>query len=312
VRYTVSRLLGVIVEQRRILVKSGDKFCAPVVPTPILSSAATAWEGFLFEHHSMPPVVEFPPSMSFPGHLIGITLCDEPPITYWRDRGVERSARLLNGQVGLISSQELIAARQAGASMIHNILIPEATMERVCAELPKRGPIELIPCPNLDDDALRHLILAMGADLKEGCPTGRIFGESIANTIAAYSAQKYASSSCYFQEFRDGLSRHCLRKVLDYIQSNLHRDLGVTEIAHVALISPYYFGKLFKRSTGHTLHQYVLDQRIKKAQGYLASTNMALAEIAAAVGLANQSHFTTAFKKKMCCTPGFYRASVRG
>ncbi len=298
-------------EQRRISVKSGGQARLPVVPTPLLSSAGTSWEGFLFEHHYLPPVLEFPPCMSFPGHLVTVTLCDEPPITYWTERGVERSARLLNGQVAVVSSQELIAARQIGASKIHTICIPETTMGRVCAELTGGKPVELIPHPNLDDDELRHLILAMAADLAAGCPTGRIFGESMANTIAAYSAQKYAAVSCRFREFRYGLSRHSLRKVLDYIESNLDRDLGVAEIAQVALISPYYFGKLFKRSTGQTLHQYVLDQRIRNAQRYLAFTNMALAQIAALVGLANQSHFTTAFKKKMSVTPGVYRASVR-
>ena len=56
-------------------------------------------------------------------------------------------------------------------------------------------------------------------------PTGRIFGESIANMIAAYSAQRYVSSCC-LREFRDGLTPHCLRKVLDYIESNLDRDLA--------------------------------------------------------------------------------------
>jgi len=76
------------------------------------------------------------------------------------------------------------------------------------------------------------------------------------------------------------------------------RDLGLSEISRVALISPYYFGKLFKRSTGQTLHQYVLEQRIRKAQTLLAGTKITLVEIASIVGVANQSHFTPRSKKR--------------
>ena len=298
--------------ERRILVNVNGQERPPLLPQPIISSAGAAWEGFVLEQHYFPPIVEFPANMSFPGHVVGLTLCDEPPITYWREGGVERYARLFNGRVSVNSSQELINARQRGASLVNALLIHDSTMERVCEEVPGRRHIELIPRPDLKDDVLRYLIMAMVEDLKEGCPTGRTLGESIANTIAAYTAEKYAAFSCRFREYRNGLSACCLRTVLDYIDANLERDLGLNEISRVALISPYYFGKLFKRSTGQTLHQYVLEQRIRKAQSLLARTKIALVEIASMVGLANQSHFTTAFKKKIGVTPGNYRASVRG
>ena len=297
---------------RRILVNVEGKVRPPLLAQPILSSAASAWEGFLFEQIAMPPVVEFPPHMIFRGHMLAVTLCQRPAITYWSEYGRERNARLFNGRVAMNSSKELIASRQQGASMVYGLLLHNSTMERVCEEVPGRRQIELTPRPDVKDDALRHLVMAIAEDLKEGCPTGRIFGESIANTIAAYTARRYATSNCRFREYRDGLATSCLRRVLDYIDANLERDLGVAEISQIALISPYYFGKLFKQSTGETIHQYVLDQRIRKAQSLLATSNITLVEIAATVGLANQSHFTTAFKKKMGVTPGHYRSSMKG
>jgi AraC family transcriptional regulator len=100
--------------------------------------------------------------------------------------------------------------------------------------------------------------------------------------------------------------------VLEYIEANLGHDLGVNEISQVALISPYYFGKLFKRSTGQTLHRYVLEQRVKKAKKLLATSNVSLVEIASIVGLPNQSHFTTVFRKKTGVTFGYYRSAVKG
>lgn len=284
----------------------------PLLPQPIQSSATTSWEGFLVEQHYFPPIVEFPPVMSFSGHVLAVTVCHAPPVTYWRENGREKNAQLFNGRVSMNSSKELIAARQEGASMVYAVLIPDSTMDRACEELPGRRTVELLPRPDVEDEALRYLVMALAEDLKAGCPTGRIFGESLVNTIAVYTARRYALSPLQFLEYRDGLPAACLRRVLDYIDDNLGRDLGVAEIARVGLISPYYFGKLFKRSTGQTLHQYVLNQRVRKAQSMLATSNVPLVQIAATVGLPNQSHFTTAFKKKLGVTPGHYRTTVRG
>jgi AraC family transcriptional regulator len=98
--------------------------------------------------------------------------------------------------------------------------------------------------------------------------------------------------------------------VIEDIQSHLGENLGVSEIAQVALVSPYHFGKLFKKSTGQTLHQYVLEQRINRAKRLLTNPHLNLVEIGNAVGLANQSHFTTVFKSKVGLTPGLYRSHL--
>jgi AraC family transcriptional regulator len=66
----------------------------------------------------------------------------------------------------------------------------------------------------------------MVADLQSGCPTGRLFGESLATAITAYVAGKYSVFSTRFSEYRDGLSK---QDVIDYVQSNLHRSLGAYE-----------------------------------------------------------------------------------
>jgi AraC family transcriptional regulator len=133
----------------------------------------------------------------------------------------------------------------------------------------------------------------------------------VPNPIAADAAHKYSVFPATFQQYKDGLPAAHLRSVIAYIHANLASNLGVSEIARVAFISPYHFGKLFKRSTGQTLHQYVLGQRIRKAQSLLMMTDLGLVEVASAVGLANQSHFTTVFKRRMGVTPGFYRTQVR-
>jgi AraC family transcriptional regulator len=195
--------------------------------------------------------------------------------------------------------------------MTFPLFIENSMMKRVCEESKGERQVELIQRNGVVDHTLQNLLSAMVADLKAGCPAGRIFGESLATAIAAYVAVNYSVSSTRFAEYRDGLSKQRLNAVVDYVHSNLHRNLGVGEIARVAFISPYYFGKLFKQSTGQTVHQFVLEQRVRRAQTLLSTTDIELSEIASSVGLANQSHFTTVFKAKLGVTPRYFRLQSR-
>jgi RpiB/LacA/LacB family sugar-phosphate isomerase len=104
-----------------------------------------------------------------------------------------------------------------------------------------------------------------------------------------------------------GLPPRRLQRVFDHIRENVARDLSVSELAQVVGMSQYYFSKLFKMSTGTTPHQYVMRQRVERAQEHLRATRTALAEIATLVGFETQSHFTSVFRRLVGATPKHYR-----
>ena len=72
-------------------------------------------------------------------------------------------------------------------------------------------------------------------------------------------------------------------------------------------MSQYYFSKLFKTSTGTTPHQYVMRQRVERAQELLREGRTALASVATQVGFETQSHFTSVFRHLVGITPKRYR-----
>jgi AraC family transcriptional regulator len=72
-------------------------------------------------------------------------------------------------------------------------------------------------------------------------------------------------------------------------------------------MSQYYFSKLFKLSTGTTPHQYVMRQRVERAQELLREGRTPLAEVATHVGFETQSHFTSVFRRLSGATPKHYR-----
>ena len=102
-----------------------------------------------------------------------------------------------------------------------------------------------------------------------------------------------------------------LRRVTEYIQQNLDKDLTLAELADVVYMSPYHFARLFKGSTGVPPHRFVVRQRIARARGVLATPGLSISEISRLVGFRTPSHFTTVFRHVLGITPGAYRTAAR-
>ncbi len=101
-----------------------------------------------------------------------------------------------------------------------------------------------------------------------------------------------------------------IEKVIKFIKENLTADLSLEAIADYAGFSPVHFHNCFKASTGRTLHEYVEEQRIKKAANMLLTTDNTLTEIAYECGFSSQSYFSYAFKRRMNLTPREYTKQI--
>jgi len=98
-----------------------------------------------------------------------------------------------------------------------------------------------------------------------------------------------------------------VEKVKSYIRSNLDRELSRNEIADHVFLNPEYLSRLFRKETGLSLIEYITNERIQAAIGYLVRTTMPVSIIASKVGHSNFSHFSKIFKKVTGMTPNEYR-----
>lgn len=153
------------------------------------------------------------------------------------------------------------------------------------------------------DPLLREVSFALLAELRSGGRMGQVYTEALVHVLAAHLVSRYTERLRPIRRVRGSLPRERLRLVLDYIHAHLTEDLRLADIAAVAHISPFYFGRLFKQSMGRPVYQYVIEQRIEEAKRLLLTSRLSISEVATVVGFHDQSHFYRHFKRLVGITP---------
>jgi AraC family transcriptional regulator len=93
------------------------------------------------------------------------------------------------------------------------------------------------------------------------------------------------------------------------MHENYARELSLTDIAGAVHLSSFHLARLFKQSLGVSPHQYLIQLRVNSARWLLSagSGERSLAEVASAVGFADQSHLARHFKRVTGLTPRQFR-----
>jgi AraC family transcriptional regulator len=104
-----------------------------------------------------------------------------------------------------------------------------------------------------------------------------------------------------------GLQKWRLKRVADYVDSHLSKKITLSDLAAVAGLSRMHFASQFRIATGLRPHEYLLRQRIHRADELLRHTTMTIVEVALGVGFQTQAHFTTVFKRIAGSTPAQWR-----
>lgn len=86
----------------------------------------------------------------------------------------------------------------------------------------------------------------------------------------------------------------------------------IAAYAEEAGISENYLSRLVKQSTGRSVGAWIDIVRIQRAKRLLSSTDLSIIDIAASVGVEDQSYFSRLFKKETGTTPSFFRKKMQG
>ncbi len=112
-----------------------------------------------------------------------------------------------------------------------------------------------------------------------------------------------------FGEQKQQLPRS-LAPALLYMRRNLDKPLSRDRVARVCNLSPSYFSRLLKASTGYTFSELLNRTRTDYACTLLEKTALSASEITFATGFNDQSYFTKIFKQFQGTTPGAFRQRI--
>lgn len=107
--------------------------------------------------------------------------------------------------------------------------------------------------------------------------------------------------------FEGPLRKPAYRRVVDYIEANYSRSIGLSDLASAAAMSRFAFARAWRETTGTTPMQFVLSRRIAHAKRMLANEDIPIIHVALACGFSSHSHMTTVFGKVTGETPTAYR-----
>ena len=108
-----------------------------------------------------------------------------------------------------------------------------------------------------------------------------------------------------------GLCAWQLRRVCEFVDAHLDRDLALDDLAGLINLSGKHFSRAFRQSTGVPPHRWLIERRIDRARSLILNSNLSLAAISLACGFADQSHFTATFRRLTGVTPKAYRRLMR-
>ncbi len=134
--------------------------------------------------------------------------------------------------------------------------------------------------------------------------------EAMSFAAAQHLQHRHFASSAVSPQRDFGLPRWQLRRVEEYVESNLGHSIRIADLATLCGCSVAHFHRGFRRACGMTPLEFVNHRRVRRAVAILqAEPALTVAELAERVGYASPAYFARLFRKLVGIGPSRYGQS---
>jgi AraC-like DNA-binding protein len=205
------------------------------------------------------------------------------------------------GQMFLVNAGEPHTGEPASEQgYVYRTMYPRASLlQQVAAEVTGSHTLHLFDEAVIDDPVLVQLLRQFHSALIDSAPC--LCSESLLRSALEHLIVRYGSPRPLVRSV--GRERPGVRRAREYLHANYSRDVPLRALAEAANLSPFHLARAFVREVGHPPHVYLDMIRVQRARVLLAGGS-SIADVATAVGYADQSHLTRRFKRLLGMTPG--------
>ncbi len=292
-----------------------------VIDRSVSNASTSLDEGFSTKKVSLPiiqvehcwlPATTGAPNHCSSQHFVTVHLNADPVVKELKLNGCIQRGNFAAGDICLTPAATSVSSVSIQKpSELVALHIEPTFLGRAFAEIADPQDFELAPQFKLKDPLIHQMAIALKAQLES--PEGgwnRLYVESMVTAICVHLLQRYSTrktNAHTIEPSSDGLPKTQLSQVLEYIHEYADQNLSLLEMAQQVQMSPYYFSRLFKQSTGLSPHQYLITHRIEQVKRLLETTKLSIAEIASQAGFADQSHLARHFKRQLGVSPSQFR-----
>jgi len=162
-------------------------------------------------------------------------------------------------------------------------------------------------CDVKDKKTVEYLFETLCACHRDVCALNGIKARGILLQLIAH----YLEESHAEHVLKGNKMEKSMRKVVQFINSNLNRQITVSELSSITGYSKDYFTRIFKQSFDCLPLEYVASAKMNYAKKRLRDTNAPITEIAEELGFCDSSHFSKFFRRHIGIPPNEYRKNVR-
>lgn len=195
---------------------------------------------------------------------------------------------------------------------MRTLRISPALMQGLLASWQDRGtPAVAFPRLLSDDMAINRLLARLATRVVDGfeAPVGRLEGESalleLLKAVVDHLAERAPMGPLPRREHR------AVTLIKAYLRDCSAADTSLDDLAALTHLNKFHLLEVFRRDVGVSPHVYQTHLRLHEAKRLLAA-GVPIADVALAVGFADQSHLTRQFTRHLHgVTPGRFRRDSR-
>lgn len=216
----------------------------------------------------------------------------------------------LPGEVWTAPAERRYSSHALGGAIQYAVLVLEPNAAD-SMQGTNTGRLDMVPRAGVRDPFLHQAVKQLRAVASETSDVSQMLSESLSQTIGLHLLRTYSPDRATVPAKPPAgppMGERKARCLREFIHDHLDECLRLDDLAALAGMTTHRLLLAFRQAFGTTPAQYIIQQRLRRAQWQLLHTGKDITTIALECGFASHSHLTACFSRHLGCCPQAWRA----